>query len=436
MTGADVLLAALHELPRQIRIGEQAARHADEVEAAAPQALLTEVRVEPAGRPHRDGDAGPLARLGQRDGRAHALAAPVEPGRKVDRRLGIEQAVRLQQAAAVAVALSAAVDPVRHLADEDGHPGALVDGGRERVVELGDVDERVHGEPGPAAPLGLRDDVAEEARAVLEALRAVLVVTPVPHPGEERVALVARAVVHLDGVESRLVRALGRGRPEVDLVLDLLPGHGAARQEVRAGELLLRQRGRALHVAELRVARQQPGRVPRAGVLQLDRHRAAVPVDGLGEAREALDEAVVVEVQLHALVRAVPAVVHVLDAERVLDAARLDHEEPDTASGEALVVGDHALADRLVVLHEGRPVGGLDQPVARGDRPDPARLEEQPRSHGQSAPQPASATLGALGAHTANDKDAGSSAGDMAMMPSAMRRSNSAHTATGSPSTS
>ena len=50
-----------------------------------------------------------------------------------------------------------------------------------------------------------------------------------------------------------------------------------------------------------------------------------------------------------------------------------------------------------------------------------------------SRPQPRSA---ALGAHTANDKDAGSSAGDMAMMPSAMRRSNSAHTATGSPSTS
>ncbi len=237
----------------QIGIGEQAARHADEVEAAAPQALLAEVRVEPAGRPHRDGDAGALARLGQRDGRAHALAAPVEPGRKVDRRLRIEQAVRLQQAAAVAVALGAAVDPVGHLADEDGHPRALVDGGRKRVVELGDVDERVHGEPGPAAPLGLGDDVAQEARAVLEALRSVLVVPPVPHPREERVALVARAVVHLDGVEARLVRALGRGRPEVDLLLDLPPGHGAAWQEVRARELLLRS-------ARTRTSRRGAGR--------------------------------------------------------------------------------------------------------------------------------------------------------------------------------
>ena len=302
MTGADVLLAALHELPRQIGIGEQAARHADEVEAAAPQAVFPEVRVQPAGGPHRDGHACPLAGLRQRDGRAHALAAPVEAGRKVDRRLGIEQAVRLQQAAAVAVALGAAVDPVGHLADEDGHPRALVDRGRERVVVLGDVDERVHGEPGSTAPLGLRDDVAEEARTVLEALWSVLVLSPVPHAREERVALVARAVVHLDGVEARLVRALGRGRPEVDLVLDLIPGHGAARQEVRAGELILRQRGRALHVAELGVTRQQPGRVPRAGMLQLDRHRAAVPVDGLREAGEPLDEAVVVEVQLHALV--------------------------------------------------------------------------------------------------------------------------------------
>ena len=53
-----------------------------------------------------------------------------------------------------------------------------------------------------------------------------------------------------------------------------------------------------------------------------------------------------------------------------------------------------------------------------------------------AAPLPASATPGRLGAHTANDRDAGSSAGDIAMMPSAMRRSNSAHTAAGSPSTS
>ena len=44
--------------------------------------------------------------------------------------------------------------------------------------------------------------------------------------------------------------------------------------------------------------------------------------------------------------------------------------------------------------------------------------------------------LHGLGAHTANDKLAGSRASDIVITPSAMRRSNSAQTAAGSPSTS
>ena len=276
--------------------------------------------------------------------------------------------------------------------------------------------------------------LAQKARAVLQALGTVLVVAPVPDAREERVALVAGAVVDLHGVEPGLEGALRRRRPEVDLLVDLVPRERAAGQEVRARQLVLRQGRRALDVAHGEVAGQQAGGVPGACVLQLDRHRAPVLVDRRREAREALDEPVVVEVQLHALVRAVGVVVHVLDGQRVLDAAGLHDDHAHAAARQTLVVGDHALADRLVRrLHERRAVGGLDDPVPRRDRADGARLEQEPPRVVSAASLAWSQLRSAqLCVQTANDRDASSRAGVIVMMPSAMRRSNSAHTAAGS----
>ncbi len=176
----------------------------------------------------------------------------------------------------------------------------------------------VHREVRAAAALGLHDDVADEPRAVLVALRAVLVVALVPDARQEGVALVRRGVVDLAGVEAGLPGPLGRGGPQVDLVFQFLLGHGPAGQEVGAGQLLLGHGRGALDVADAHVPGQQARGVPGAGVLELDGHRAAGLVHGVGEPLEAGDEAVVVEVQLHALVAAVRLVVDVLDAQRVL----------------------------------------------------------------------------------------------------------------------
>jgi len=183
-------------------------------------------------------------------------------------------------------------------------------------------------------------------------------------------------VVDLAGVEAGFVGPFRRGRPQVDLVLDLLLGHGPAGQEVGPGELFLGKRRGALDVAHGGIARQQAGRVPGTGVLELDGDRASVFVHGFSEPLEAGDEPVVVQVQLHAFVAPILEVVDVLDAQRVLDAAGLDHEEADPAFGQTLVVGDHARSDGLVLFHERGAVGGLDDPVARLHRADHPRLHE------------------------------------------------------------
>ena len=169
-----------------------------------------------------------------------ALPAPVEVGGQVVGRLGIEDAVGLHAALPGGRSARPGVDAVGHRGHELGHLGALFEGGGQRVVVLHHVHEHVHGEGGTAAPLGLGHDVAQEAGAVLVALRPVLVVALVPDAREEGVALVAGAVVDLAGVEAGLVGALGGRGPQIDLVLDLLLGHGPAGQKIGAGQLLLR----------------------------------------------------------------------------------------------------------------------------------------------------------------------------------------------------
>ena len=69
-------------------------------------------------------------------------------------------------------------------------------------------------------------------------------------------------------------------------------------------------------------------------------------------------------------------------------------------------------------------------PIAPGSKSSRGRIVSAALSAGLSCARHDS------GAHTANDRDAGSSAGVIVMTPSAMRRSNSAHTAAGSASTS
>ena len=229
---------------------------------------------------------------------------------------------------------------------------------------------------GAAATLGLGDDVAHEAGAVLEALRAVFVVALVPHPGEERIALVEGAVVDLAGVEAGLPGAFGGRGPLIDLVLHLFLGHGPTGEEVGPGQLFLREGGGALDIADRGVAGKQAGGVPRPGVLELDGDRAPVLVHSFGEPLEAGDEAVVVEVKLHSLVAAVGEVMDVLDGEGVFRTARFHHQETHAALRQAFVVGDHALAHSLVGFHVGRAVGGLDDAVTGGDRTDLARLHQ------------------------------------------------------------
>ncbi len=268
----------------------------------------------------------------------------------------------------------------------------------------------MHGEAGTTAALGLHDDVADEAGAVLVALRAVLVVPLVPDARQEGVALVRGGVVDLAGVEARLPGPLGRRGPEIDLVLEFLLGHGPAGQEVGAGQLLFRHGGGGLDVPDLGIPRKEAGWVPGPGMLELDRDRAAELVHRLGEAREAGDEPVVVEVQLHALVAAVRLIVHVLDAQRILDAAGLHHQEAYPAPGYALVVGDHAWPDSLVRLHVRGTVGGLDDAVARLHRADHSRLHQLLETLGHPSVLPSTVQAMMPGSHPPSRAAASSAA--------------------------
>ena len=276
---SDIFDSTFLHLVGKLRIGQQTAGHPHEIEAALSQILLAQVLIEAACRPHRDRHAFRLDGFHKRHRRPAAVPTPVESLRQVLQvPIGVEDAVGLEQTAAVPVALAPAVDTVGHLGDELGHLGALVDGGRQGVVVLNDVEECVYGEVGTAAPFGLAMMSRRKRVRFSKALRAVLVLTLVPHPRQEGVALVEGAVVDLTGVEPCLPRALGRGSPQIDLILHFLPGHLPAGQEVRSGKLLLGHGGGALDVADLGITRQQAGGVPRARVLELDGDGAVVLV--------------------------------------------------------------------------------------------------------------------------------------------------------------
>ena len=249
------------------------------------QVLLAQVLVEAAGRPHRDGDAGALARLGQRHGRALAARGSSRgprggrPGGS-----GIQEPVRLQEAAPVAVALGPAVDAVGHLADEHRHPRALVERRRQRVVVLGDVDERVHGEAGTAAPLGLGDD-ARAGSACGSRGSAARTRRRAGSRSRERNVLPWWQVPWLISTASKPALNARSAADAHRSIWSSISPLVMARQGRKSGpgSSSSRQRRGALDVAQLRVARQEAGGVPRSRVLQLDRHRAAVPVHRVGE---------------------------------------------------------------------------------------------------------------------------------------------------------
>ena len=69
---------------------------------------------------------------------------------------------------------------------------------------------------------------AEEAGAVLEVLAAILVGAFIPDSGQEGIALMGRGMVDLAGIETGAVCPRGRSGPVIDLLLDFIPGHGAA----------------------------------------------------------------------------------------------------------------------------------------------------------------------------------------------------------------
>ena len=149
---------------------------------------------------------------------------------------------------------------------DGGHEGAVA----ERLVVLFDaVDEHLHREIAPARFLDALDHLADETRAVLERLRAVLVVAVVAHAREERLPEVVAGRVDLDGVEPLVLERLGGrngiGHDQAYLFARQISRHGRGELPRR---VLLRAAERNAH----------------AGYLIA--HVGALFVDGVGDALE------------------------------------------------------------------------------------------------------------------------------------------------------
>ena len=235
---ADLVDLAFAQLVDVVRVGVERAGHVVEVDLAVLQGLLKEVRgmcrVHIGDRAHGDAHG----RLDLCGNLKHEAAAGV---RAVEQALPVAGEVELRGVAGVAVdAVAREVQVAGELAGvvavrPDAHVQRVGAGrlellaqldvlldGREalvlaqvHVVGLDAVDEDLHGEVLAAGALDALDDLAHEARAVLKALRAVLVLAVVAVARQERLTDVVAGGVELDGVEASVLEHDG----DVDEVL-------------------------------------------------------------------------------------------------------------------------------------------------------------------------------------------------------------------------
>ena len=189
------------------------------------------------------------------------------------------------------------------------------------------VRAHAHDEVLAAALLHAANDLAHQARTVLERLATVLVVAVVPHARYEAQQEVAVRRVHLDAVEPGLLRAFGSGEVPLLERLDLLEGQPARGMAVRLGarKLLRGQRRRA------------PGPslgLDRRAVLEdLGDKLAPVPVHGIGQPGKTGDELVVVQAAQRIGFHGVDAAVGIVDQRCGIVA---DHSSQDDGRSAAL----------------------------------------------------------------------------------------------------
>jgi hypothetical protein len=122
-------------------------------------------------------------------------------------------------------------------------------------------------------------------------------------------------------------------------------------------------------------------------VEELDEEARAVRSDGLGDAGELRDD----------LLRVAGEGVRREQSRRV-DGGRLEDDQPGSAAGARLVVGDEVVGGEMIV-DERRLVRGRDDAVGELDRPDAERAEEAAKNSVQDGPR-RRGVLGACEART------------------------------------
>ena len=213
------------------------------------------------------------------------------------------------------------------------------------------VRANAHDEVLAAPLLHASDDLAYQARAVLDGLATVLVVAMVPHARHEAQQEVAVRRVHLDAIETGLLGALGRCEVALFERLDLFKRKAARGIAVRFGarELVCGQRRRA------------PG--PAFGldsgtVLEyLSDELASVPVHGVSQLRKAGNELVIVQTAQRVGFHGVHAAVGIVDQSGRIVADHATQDDGRSAAlGNRIVQTDDPLVAELARIprHRGR----------------------------------------------------------------------------------
>jgi len=340
---AHVVDPALADLQRHFGIGDQGARHADEV--ADPR---RQRRLGLLGRHHAPGHDDRHAHDRLREGGevVEDPARVVVRGR--DRRL-VAQRLRVGAADHPVIGDAERVQPPRDLQQLLAREAAL----DEMVAAVPQADDEVaaHRVAECAQHLG------GQAQAVLEAA-AVLVGARVGERRDEVLEQVAAVERDVGAVVAALLEPHGRRRPRVDHLADLGPGHDVGPLAV---PFLPRVRGRP----------QRRAGVPRvaaaAAVRDLRQAERAVTVDRVAHLAELRDDAVVPVVDL----------APVVDRRRVDARGAEHHHHAAAALRLLLVVADVALGDVALLAEGGAVRRGDDAVLGRGVAE--ADRAEQPR---------------------------------------------------------